>query len=278
MSSVSKAPGDIVRAAGKTANTIIDNPECEKLKADIPIQEEYSLGGAVALTWVRRGGGLMLANADEKQLHQYINTVGRNLAAQSPRPTLQWTFGVLLDPEAFDAVSAPGGYVFLTRGLLQGVDNEAQLAGVLAHEIAHITLKHALTRYGDTKATQCKVNALKLRLDSLTDKVVDSIVANGFGKEDEFSADELAVHLLVSAGYEPQEYIDFLGKIPDSRRGFANHPRKADRVKRLVTLLEESQKPSENFTDLPAGTQGLVKPPLPPTFAVVKTRVPPRAK
>ncbi|EAU67724.1 putative Zn-dependent protease containing TPR repeats [Stigmatella aurantiaca DW4/3-1] len=217
----------------------------------------------------------MLANASEKQLHQYLNTVGRNLAAQSSRPTLQWTFGALQDPESFDAVSAPGGYVFLTRGLLQGVDNEAQLAGVLAHEIAHITLKHALTRYGETQVAQCKVNsALKLRLDSLTDKVVDSIVANGFGKEDEFSADELAVHLLVSAGYEPQEYIQFLGKIPDSRRGFANHPRKADRIKRLVTLLETSKNPGEDFPELPAATQGLVKPPLPSGFAVVKTRAP----
>lgn len=260
---------------GTLARTLRDAKACEKLKADISIEEEYSLGGAVALNWVRRGGGLMLGDNAERLLHQYLNTVGRNLAAQSPRPTLEWTFGVLKDPEAFDAVSAPGGYVFVTRGLLQGVDNEAQLAGVLAHEIAHITLKHALARYGETKVKQCKVGALDLDgpgnvLGPLTDKAVDSIVANGYGKEDEFAADELAVHLMVSAGYDPDEYTRFLGKIPESKRGFSNHPRKADRLKRLTTVLENGKKSTEAFPELPAGTPGLVKPPLPAGFAVVR--------
>ncbi len=311
--SVPKAPRDIARAVETAGHALHDSSECEKLNADIAVSEEYALGGSVAINWVQRGGGLMMENDAGRKLHHFVNLVGRNLAAQSPRPTLKWTFGVLQDTEAFDAVSAPGGYVFVTRRLLQGVENEAQLAGVLAHEIAHITGKHALARYGEVKVKQCKtavalkrggelgrqsgadftpasVDALlgTLRqgsgglldldrhpelLTKLTDEAVDSIVENGFGKEDEFAADELAVRLMVSAGYEPQEYVRFLGKIPDSRGVFSNHPRKADRVKRLTALLEAGKKQGEDFPELPTGTAGLAKPPLPAEFTVVKSTV-----
>ena len=261
-----------------------DTSHCDGLDASIAVTEEYALGGAVAINWVQRGGGLMVTDDPGLKLHHFVNLVGKNLAAQSPRPTLRWTFGVLQDTQAFDAVSAPGGYVFVTRRLLQGVENEAQLAGVLAHEIAHITSKHALTRYGQVKVQQCEKDAwgkaiggaLDLDLNpemltKLTDKAVDSIVENGFGKEDEFAADELAVRLMVSAGYDPQEFLRFLGKIPDSRGVFANHPRKVDRVKRLVALLEAAKKTPENeFPELPASTAGFAKPPLPAEFSVVK--------
>jgi predicted Zn-dependent protease len=310
--SVPNTPAELARRVGTATRSFQGASECEKLKADISAEEEYSLGGAVAINWVQRGGGLMLADDAGQKLHRYINVVGRNLGAQSPRPTLKWTFGVLRDVESFDAVSAPGGYIFVTRGLLQGVENEAQLAGVLAHEIAHVTSKHALARYTEVKVEQCKL-AMMLQggnasssqagadlppgaadvlvgstkgsgggldldrntglLGRLTDKAVDTLVANGYGKEDEFAADELAVRLLVSAGYDPQEYIRFLAKIPDSRRGFANHPRKVDRVKRLVALLDAGKKTGDEFPELAVDTEGLVKPTLPPEFAAVKSAV-----
>jgi predicted Zn-dependent protease len=274
-----------LEAAETVARVAPDTSHCDKLNADIAVSEEYALGGAVAINWVQRGGGLMMDDEPGRKLHHFVNLVGRNLAAQSPRPTLRWTFGVLEDTQAFDAVSAPGGYVFVTRRLLQGVENEAQLAGVLAHEIAHITGKHALTRYGQVKVNQCKKaawgkalgEALDLdrnpeALTKLTDGAVDSIVEKGFGKDDEFAADELAVRLMVSAGYDPQEFIRFLGKIPDSRGVFANHPRKVDRVKRLAALLEAAKKPSEGeFPEMPTSTAGYAKPPLPAEFSVVKS-------
>lgn len=286
---------------------------CEALRSQVTIREEYALGSAVAVNWVRQGGGLMFAGEPEQRMHRTLNLIGQNLAAQSRRPTLEWTFGVLEDPHTVNAASAPGGYVFVTRALLQGVDNEAQLAGVLAHEIAHVTGKHALQRYGEVKVTLCKV-AVTLKgggkigrqtgadltpdsvdilvgaaekgagrsldldrntdlLGTLTDKAVDSIVENGFGDKDEFAADEEAVRLMVSAGYDPEEYIRFIGKLPESKRGWANHPRKSERVKHLVALLKEAKQPAEDFPELPAGTTGLAKPTLPPEFSVVKSAV-----
>jgi hypothetical protein len=303
--------GGVVQGAEKAVSSGHDLSECNKLDTEPSIEEEYALGGSVALNWVQRGGGLIPKKSNEPLL-RYLNIVGRNLGAQSPRPTLKWTFGVLQTTEAFDALSAPGGYVFVTLGLLRGVENEAQLAGVLAHEIAHVTSKHALKRYNDVKVHQCRLavplkgvkevvnrvgfflnlkamdslfSALKgssgtLDLDhnvdllgGLADASVDTLVDKGLGKDDEFAADEQAVRLMVSAGYDPREYIEFLGKIPDSRSGFANHPRKADRVKKLVALLKNNQDSGEDFPELAANTEGLVQPPLPPEFASVKSAV-----
>jgi beta-barrel assembly-enhancing protease len=311
LSSIPGVDGGLIQAADTVMDVVGEASECEKLKAAPSVEEEYALGGAVALNWVQRGGGLLGSNAEEK-LVRYINVVGRNLGAQSPRPTLRWTFGVLRTVESFNAVSSPGGYVFVTLGLLRGVENEAQLAGVLAHEIAHITSKHALARYSEVKVSQCQIavavktgkklshqSSLHLTpkavddllallkgsdgtveldqhvelLDGLTEASMEALVEKGFGKEDEFAADEEAVRMLMSAGYDPREYIEFLGKIPDSRGSFSNHPRKADRVKRLVALLEDARRPGEGFPDLAANPEQWVQPPLPPEFAAVKGTV-----
>jgi peptidase M48-like protein len=311
--------GQFIQSAGTAMGELIDPAECKKLAVPPSVEEEYALGGSVALNWVQRGGGLLGSkkkteaklpqDTEEEKLVRYINIVGRNLGAQSSRPTLRWTFGVLRTTESFNAVSSPGGYVFVTLGLLRGVENEAQLAGVLAHEIAHITSKHALTRYTEVKQKQCglavraktvanvvglflSAQAVKdllaslqqgdgtLDLDNhvellggLADASVDALVEKGFGKEDEFAADEQAVRMLMSAGYDPREYIEFLGKIPDSGSSFSNHPRKADRVKRLVALLKNGNSSGEGFPELAANPEELAQPPLPPEFASVKGTV-----
>jgi predicted Zn-dependent protease len=304
---ISGTAGKLLQSAGTAVDVLVDTSECEKLAAPPSVEEEYALGGAVALNWVKRGGGLL--GSGEEKLVRYINVVGRNLGAQSPRPTLRWTFGVLRTTESFNAVSSPGGYAFVTLGLLRGVENEAQLAGVLAHEIAHITSKHALTRYSQVKVSQCKlavgtkavtsnaglflsssgvqelVGLLQggngtLDLDhhvellgGLTEAFVDTVAAKGLGQDDEFAADEQAVRMLMSAGYDPREYIEFLGKIPDSGSSFSNHPRKADRVKKLVALLEKAEKPGAGFSELTANPELWVQPPLPPEFDSVKGTV-----
>jgi len=77
------------------------------------------------------------------RIQRYVNTLGRWLAMQTERPDLPWTFGVL-DDSGFNAFATPGGYIFITRGLLNRMNNEAELAGVLAHEIGHVLRKHHL--------------------------------------------------------------------------------------------------------------------------------------
>ncbi|CAM4202117.1 M48 family metalloprotease [Corallococcus exiguus] len=288
-----------LRAAnlGEDANRLATAAEkvesCDKLKVEPAIQEEYALGSALAIHWAQQSGGLMLSGAAEEKLNAYVNTVGRNLAMQSPRPELSWTFGVLKDAENFNALSAPGGYVFVTRRLLQGVDNEAQLAGVLAHEVAHIVLKHALHQYVSVKVSTCKGAAVtgavvstvaskvvgasradgRLDLDSdtgLMGKMVEGTV-DAFGKgnrrDEELAADALAVELLLSAGYDPGEYSLLLGKTTGGGGLLANHPSAKDRREQISRLVEARRNNADPLARVDVAS--LQRPALPAAFAVV---------
>jgi hypothetical protein len=151
--------------------------ECKRLN-DKPVtwEEEREIGGAVAVVLGTKTKGpytelspdvvnkplAELANKDvtppkgeRAALNEYVNKVGKALAAVSERPDIRWTFMVLDEPTV-NAFSAPGGYVFVTTGLLKAVDNEAQLAGVLGHEIGHVTGRHALDGYRRQKVSLCK--------------------------------------------------------------------------------------------------------------------------
>jgi predicted Zn-dependent protease len=259
---------DVVETANKSV-------ECEKLRdLQIAYDEEVALGGAVAVNVVGGHGGLIVGEkgTPEYELTRYVNMVGKNLAAQSTRPTLDWTFGVLNSDE-FNAFAAPGGYVFVTSGLLKQVENEAQLAGVLGHEIAHITGRHALTVYSSVKANQCQtalaadaggslaaqatgfqgalnspIGYVNLNdvanldmLAGLVDKMVESITTQGYAHSDEYNADQTAAALVLGAGYDPDEFNKFLDKIPESGGGiFSSHPKKTDRQGKLGEWKSEA--------------------------------------
>ncbi|MBI3184383.1 MAG: M48 family metalloprotease [Myxococcales bacterium] len=286
--------GEAQALAEKVKELDAKRKKCGELKQKkVAYDEEYAIGGAVALAWVGKGGGLFVdlpknataeslrdglkvqvPSGDRRELHKYVNQVGKNLGALSSRPALKWSFGVLSDDRAMNAFSAPGGYVLVTRAVLQNVENEAQLAGVLAHEIGHITERHALKLYSGVKANQCdaavlaeagkavagtvvhidiqSVNSMLgspaglLDLDGLarqaadkagkmmagfTDKIIEDITSNGFAHDDEYAADRVAMELLVAAGYNPEEYVKFLGKLPEAQGLWAHHPKNADRQK-----------------------------------------------
>lgn len=144
----------------------------------VPYEEEVQVGGAVALALADSTNGVYVeiapalvpvpkidpaawankklapANGPKTDLNQYLNKLGKSLAAGSSRPDIDWTF-VVLDSPTSNAFSAPGGYVFVTTAMLREVKNEAQLAGVLAHEIGHVTGRHALKAYAESKVDSC---------------------------------------------------------------------------------------------------------------------------
>ncbi|MFL5319325.1 MAG: M48 family metallopeptidase [Myxococcaceae bacterium] len=177
----SKATSDINKATG-TAKENFEHPKappdadkaCSKFQlAAVSYDEEAAFGGAVAVNLAQGGleidpiEGKIEPDSKKKPIEYavkpgdrfdaltYLNTVGRNLGAQSPRPEVEWKFAVLTDDKTINAVSAPAGYVFVTKALLSKVQNEDQLAGVLAHEIGHVALRHALKRYSDSKYWLC---------------------------------------------------------------------------------------------------------------------------
>jgi predicted Zn-dependent protease len=166
--------------------------------------DEITLGKDIAGKLL---GAAPLVN--DPALQDYVNKLGLWVALQSERPTLPWHFGVL-DTDSVNAFAAPGGYVFITRGMLQRMHDESELAGVLAHEISHVVAKHALIamrqgklsgvlgeKLADYAARRSKPEYAKL-VSAGTELYV-----RGLDQKDEFAADRMGVVLAARAGYDP---------------------------------------------------------------------------
>lgn len=142
-------------------------------------------------------------------LQRYVNRLGRWIALQSTRPGLAWTFGVLDDP-GFNAFAAPGGYVFVTSGLVERVD-EAELAGILAHEITHVTDRHHLKALGARARAGLATQLLASQLRNNVGGAISAqmlalgrdVYARGLDQSDEFDADRTGVTLAARAGFDP---------------------------------------------------------------------------
>ena len=146
---------------------------------------------------------------DDPELQHYVNEVGLWVARQSERPNLPWHFGVN-DSDHINAFATPGGYIILTKGMLKQLRNEAELAGVLGHEVAHVNRKHhlkalrksafaSLLGEGVAAATDNKRAELVKKLAGPTKE----LYARGLDKSDEFEADRMGVVLATRAGYDP---------------------------------------------------------------------------
>ncbi len=174
--------------------------EVEKNLQGVSREQEIAIGRRIS-------GNLLGASplVDDPDLQRYVNLVGRWVAEQSERADLPWHFGVLESP-AVNAFSVPGGYIFLTRGLYALLEDEGDLAGVLAHEIGHVLRRHHL------KILQ-KSRLLDLGRDFLAKKITDDakvqqligqgaeIVARSLDQKAESDADQIAVVLAARAGY-----------------------------------------------------------------------------
>lgn len=224
--------------------------------------EEMEIGEHMASTLV----GAVPLDSD-KNAQAYVNKVGRWLSLHSTRPDIPWQFGVLNDND-LNAFAAPGGYVFITRGLLKLLDNEAELAGVLSHEIQHVTHKHHL------KAVQ-KNNLLGAASDigmmlgnsssrssaqqhEINERLLNAskqLYARGLDKDDEFEADRDALQLMTNAGYDPYAFIAVMQKLDahgasDSKMALllATHPSPADRLGALDTTISTMRIPAKLAT------------------------------
>lgn len=181
----------------------------------------------------------------DEALQKYVNQVGRWVASQSERGDLPWHFGVI-ESNDINAFAAPGGYIVITKGLYRRLENEAQLAGVLGHEISHIVKKHQLKLLQKSQLLDFGARMLskKLGKDNQTiDKIIGSgaeVCARSLDKEAEFEADRMGMVLAARAGYEPfglpevLQTISQLGKSDNSvALLFKTHPAPDDRLAKL---------------------------------------------
>lgn len=167
--------------------------------------EEIEIGDGVAETLL--GARPLL---DDPDLQRYVNAVGTWIAQQSERADLPWHFGVN-DSDHINAFAAPGGYIIVTKGMMKQLRNEAELAGVLGHEVAHVTQKHHLKALRKAAAINLlSATAAAATAESRHGELVQKLsgptkelYARGLDKADEFEADRMGVVLSARAGYDP---------------------------------------------------------------------------
>lgn len=290
---------------------------------EVSVPEEQAIGGAIALALgAKSEGGVFVEVSPEVKdagsidparwkdrkpapgtgpktdLTRYVATLGKGLAGFSDRPGLDWTF-IVLDSPVANAFSAPGGYVFVTTAMVRKTENEAQLAAVLAHEISHVTGKHALIAYQQAKYDGCMAafwgdqgakagqvvmgdleqlpfaGELK-RLFGLSsfdpnqltgkaiqwfmDKVVNSLTSKGLDRDQEHDADVTATRILMFAGYDVGQFEKLVASLPDGGGSLTAHPSNKARLAAIGDAKRE-------YSDLVAPGK---EPPLPKAAAVVR--------
>ncbi|MFA5910738.1 MAG: M48 family metalloprotease [Vicinamibacterales bacterium] len=231
--------------------------------------EEQELGAAVSER-IRTRYGV----AQDAGVHRYVALVGTALAQGSTRPALPWTF-VVLDTDGVNAFAAPGGYVHITRGALALIKNEAELAGVLGHEIIHVTEKHTIRAIQKSKAVQMGAAETLSGSSALMERAVtatyDNIVERGFGRAEENESDEKGVALANKTGYAPSGLVSFLttlkerNKASTGKRGlFASHPEMQERLDRITKQIA-AQKLAATATVQPRYAKNISYKPVPVT-------------
>jgi len=168
----------------------------------------------------------------------YVGAIGRRLAADMAGPTFPYQFEIV-NASDINAFALPGGYIYLHRGLLEAATNEGQLAGVLAHQMSHVALRHGTHQASNAYIGEAGLGilgGLLSRDDGSTERVMGAVGGFGlnpfflkFSRTDEEQADLVSVHALAKAGYDPQDMIDFFEVLRAQASGedgefFANHP------------------------------------------------------
>ena len=178
--------------------------------------------------------------SNDKALLNRLGTVARRLIKNVERKDLTWTFAVLNTDEV-NAFAAPGGHIYVTRGLMKMIENDHELAGVVAHEMGHVDKKHSVRQA--EKAGLMTALVIGMGIYKKTQKVapvaaIAAYFANlKFSRDDEYEADSCAVKYMHKAGYDPRGLVSFFDKInKDSKTSkvtkyFSTHPPTTDRIK-----------------------------------------------
>lgn len=200
---------------------------------------------------------------DSPELQAMVNRIGQEIAAQSHRPNLQFTFTVLDAPEV-NAFALPGGYVYITRGIMAYLNSEEELAGVLGHEIGHVTARHSVRQNTAQTATGLiGVLAAVTTGDSSvaqTTNYIGSALVSGYGRGHELEADRLGAEYLARINYDPESMLSVISvlknqelfaqeqalengeKAPAAYHGlFSSHPENDRRLQEVITAAKQYQ-------------------------------------
>ena len=233
-------------------------------RKELTPENEYYVGRSVATNLLDKSHYAYLdrdaITADRLDgLTSYVNLVGNTLvfaAMDTPRsddrpsPVAGWHF-TILDDATINAFSAPGGYVFITKGAVLAAHDEDELAAVLAHEIAHVVRGHALgsiskSRWANVTATVSvgpqQLSELSSTFTGAMGDMINSIMVKGYSRDTEFEADAVGLAILAHAGYDPQAFTRFLTTLKSKQTtgsgGFSStHPKAEDRIAKLTSRI-----------------------------------------
>lgn len=239
--------------------------------AKLTESQEYFMGRGVAAMAIEKDG----LWSDEK-LEEYVMLVGMTVALESDRPTTYrgYTFAVL-NTDVVNAFAGPSGFIFVTKGALRSMKSEDELAGVLAHEVAHVNLRHpelagqrasdqaGLTKFAEALGSGAGflgsiagamgkkdyANYLQTAKDAAPafGKALSASyeqMKNGYSRDEEFAADAMAVQILNRPGvrYDPNAFKDFIGRLPKAGGAYGTHPEHDGRVKAIEDEIKKAGK------------------------------------
>ena len=258
LTSALSAAGEIASAAGydEAGAALNAGASVSKAMEEITPENEYYIGRAVAAT--------ILTNYkvySAPKTESYLNKICNTIVINSERPELFNGYHVkILDTSEVNAFATSGGHIFITRGLLACTNSEDALAGVIAHEIAHIQLQHSLkaiktSRRGEavfsviSAAATATDSQLAGAMSDLTDASMDAL-NNGYSKSQEFDADSLALTLMANAGYNPASMLDMLSQLKAAQSGKSNgmyktHPSPEQRISNVNSALKKVTAPAD---------------------------------
>lgn len=196
------------------------------------------------------------------RLQAYVNNIGQQLARHSHRKDIKYTFTVLDDPSV-NAFALPGGYIYVTTGLMAYLNSEGELAGVLGHEIAHVTARHGVKQQSAGMGAAILMSVLAKNTDSINKNQMNQLskaLLSGYGRDHELQADKLGAEYLARIGYDPRNMIDVIsvlksqeefdkyqarreGRQPRAYHGvFASHPGNDVRLQKVVAAANQYKK------------------------------------
>lgn len=239
----------------------VQNPVTGRQERTVMDEQSELRAGQEADKQVREEYGVY----NNLQLQNYVNEVGQKLAKLSHRSNLQWHFTVVDSPE-INAFALPGGYVYITRGIMAYLDSEAELAGVIGHEIGHVTARHASQR-----ATRQQTAGLGVLAASVLGAVLESrtgvgglgemasqasqVAAAGYitsyGREQELQSDQLGAEYLSRSGYDPKTMIKVIGVLKSQEQFAADQARAEGReVQQRSTWLSSHPSNDQRLADI----------------------------
>ena len=224
------------------------NPVSGKRELVLVSESQEIAMGAQGAESVSRSIGVV----DDAGLQAYVQGLGDRLAADSERPELPWSFAVLDDPTP-NAFAFPGGYIFITRGLMGLMGNEAELVSVLGHEIGHVTARHSVAMMTRAQVAQIGLGVGSILSPTLAE--FSDVAAGGlsllflsYGRDAERQADDLGFQYALNHGYDVREMVNVFASLQHAGElagasplpnWLASHPEPAERIQRIQTRLAD---------------------------------------